>query len=178
MTERALPPEGVGLMDLDQSPEVVKHYAAIGRVAEAWAYLEFCLDGLCGEVAGLDMYTASCLTSHIQGQRKLDALMSLILRHGDTKTHKDLELIAKKRFSGLAEQRNRVVHDPWLILSSNALRFEITARRKLVHEQRLVTTSEVSKLCANIKKLGDDIGTLVRASPIYQIPPNTPGPLP
>lgn len=62
---------------------------------------------------------------------------------------------------GLAEQRNRIVHDSWLILPGGVpRRFEVTARRKLRWEYVDASTSVVNHCAEAIKKLISDFGEL------------------
>ena len=111
-----------------------RHYAAIGKVAAEWAEFEFILDTRTLRLAGFPAEKGTCLTAQIAGPaRKLDAYISLARLCGASET--TIKKISKfqQQTYDLAEKRNRIVHDQWLIFPSGSThRLEITARRKLV----------------------------------------------
>ena len=94
--------------------------------------------------------------------RKLDAYTSIatLLNAPDDSMRRLKKLTDKAR--GLAERRNRVVHDPWLLISprENARRFEITARQTLRVELVLQPTKDVQALATSILKLHGEFVTL------------------
>lgn len=131
----------------DMNPEAAKeHLAAIGLVAGAWALFETFLDSLALELAQIDSPAGFCFTAQISGwNRKLDAYIAVARLRG-LKSTKELEKFAKDT-AGLAEQRNRVVHDPWLLEGGKLpTRFEVTARRVLRTEHVEVPTEKVLAL--------------------------------
>jgi hypothetical protein len=66
-----------------------------------------------------------------------------------------LEKFAKDTV-GMAERRNRIVHDPWnLNMSTSPRRFEITARKVLRYMFVEVTTDEVRRCANDIRNLVD-----------------------
>jgi len=96
--------------------------------------------------------------------KKLDAYIALANLFGvSKKTNVALHEFAKDA-TGLSEQRNRAVHDPWLLISpkTKAHRFEVTARRKLRAELVPMPTGDVESLAENIDKLTARFETLAR----------------
>lgn len=116
--------------DLDD-PQWSKLYAAIGRVAAEWAAFEVHIDGACISLGQLDIYNASCLTAQIAGSaRKLDAYIAIAKFRGVGEDY--LKILNKfaDETRKLAEKRNRIVHDPWVIQHTPS-RYEVTARKNL-----------------------------------------------
>jgi hypothetical protein len=135
-------------------------FAAIGKVAEAWAAVELVIDQGCWVLAAVEDIKGACLTSQVMGSaRKLDAFIALVrLRGGDDALVKRLNKFAE-RARGLQEQRNRIVHDPWLVLTEDGVpqRYEVSARRVARMTTIPTPTSEVSKLCDQIEQLLEEL---------------------
>lgn len=141
-----------------------QHYAAIGRVAAAWSYLEALIDTCSLELAEIfDWEMGICFTAQIAGPaRKLGAYIALarLLRQIDPKTEKILNVTVETTAS-LAERRNRVVHDPWFFDYPNPpKRFEATARKRVRLEHIPATTAELLELAQAIKDHSDAIASL------------------
>jgi hypothetical protein len=139
-TTRSLPwPE-------DDSNELANaHYAAIGRVAAEWAALETTIDTRSLQLAEIKPEVGICFTAQISGwARKLDAYIAVANWWGAVKTVKKLNVFAKDT-NGLAEQRNRIVHDPWVGFKQPH-RLEATARKKLRFEFIHMPTDDVLKV--------------------------------
>jgi len=134
----------------DQSSVLTEaHYAAIGRVAAEWASFEVTVDTASLNMADMDAKTAACFTAQIQGSaRKLDAYIALARLRGATKTIEELNKFAKDT-QGLQEQRNRIVHDPWVGFTKPH-RLEATARKLLRLMFIPVPTDEVLQLAPRI----------------------------
>jgi hypothetical protein len=134
----------------DESPELAQaHYEAIGRVASEWASFEATLDTASIHMAQIEPMAGVCFTSQIPGSgRKLDAYIALARLKGADRTVSELNDFAKDA-QGLQEQRNRIVHDPWVGLTKPH-RLEATARRKLRLEFIPVSTEEVLEVAAKI----------------------------
>ena len=131
MTDEHLVPE----LTIEESDAATSHFATIGSVAASWAALELKLDLSMISLGKLPQSTALCLTAQIFGPaRKLDAYIAIAhLRGANKQLLGKLEQFAKDTTS-LAERRNRIVHDPWLLFTSNTpYRVETTARRRLRH---------------------------------------------
>ena len=128
------------------------HLAAVGSVAGDWALLETHLDSLALELANIDDPAGLCFTAQISGwARKLDAYLAVArLRGAKRSVGTPFDAFAKA-ISGLAEQRNRVVHDPWLLEDGiPPQRLEISARKKLRSQMVTASTDEIIELSAHI----------------------------
>ena len=106
---------------------------AIGEIAILWSLFEATVDMGTLHFGNIPLVRGFCLTSQISGiGRKLDAFISMaklepIPKHILTEFNK-----FSKKARGIAEMRNRIIHDPWLTADSGALnRLEITARQEL-----------------------------------------------
>ena len=131
-----------------------KHFAAVGRVASNWAYFEMVIDDWCMRIAGIEPNVGSCLCAQIMGSgRKMDAFIAIsnFLKANAT-TIRELNKFTTD-MNGLSEQRNRVVHDPWLVLPTAATRFELTAKRNLKLGPVQVPTEQVEELARKIERL-------------------------
>jgi hypothetical protein len=130
MTKPPRPPDTLEWPE-DQSPELPEaHYAAIGRVASEWASLEATIDTCSHHLADITAQAGVCFTSQIAGTgRKIDAYIALARLQGASKTISALNEFAKDS-QRLAEQRNRIIHDPW-IGATNPHRLEASARKTL-----------------------------------------------
>jgi hypothetical protein len=149
MTEPPRPTDPLVWPD-DQSGELtIDHYAAIGRVAAEWAALETTIDSACLRLAQIEPRIGVCLTSQIAGWgRKLDAYIALARLSGATETVRKLNAFAEDT-NGLADQRNRVVHDPW-VGSTKPHRLQATAKKKLRLEFIDTPTEDVVKISQRI----------------------------
>jgi hypothetical protein len=152
-----LPTDPVELAKLHEAIRKIEqeqgaHYAAIGRVACEWALFEYMMDDAIERLGGFPIEVA-CLTANIVNLNKLDSYTALAKFLG-SKRGADLEAL-KQDARGLAEQRNRVIHDTWLLISpaEKAMRFERTARGKLRAELIPMKTSKVLDLVKNIEAL-------------------------
>jgi hypothetical protein len=139
-----------------------RHYAAIGKVATKWAALEAEIDIRTVLLAGFDADTGACLTAQIAGPaRKLDAYIALArLRGASDDTMKKLGKFLEQTFS-IGEKRNRIVHDQWYVFPSGpAIRFEITARKKLIMRHEKHTTEDINQTIAAIAALIDRLDAI------------------
>jgi hypothetical protein len=96
-----------------------------------------------------------CFTAQIAGSaRKIDAYIALAQLRGAKQNINSLHDFAKNTTS-LAERRNRIVHDPWIVegglTEAHPKRFEITARRKLRSLLVDVPTVDVHKCASDIR---------------------------
>ena len=143
-------PEDLKLMENERLSQ--KHYAAIGKVASEWAYLELVVDGYSAQLAKVEESFGTCLTAQISGiARKLEAHIALVrLRSGEFFAKRLNKFAVKAR--ELSERRNRIVHDPWSI-DENGFphRYEASARK--IHKQQMVyvSTSQVLLLYRDIE---------------------------
>ena len=135
------------------------HFAAIGKVAEAWAAVELTIDMGVWRLAGVEEQFGACVTSQIAGgARKLDAFISLAkLRGADDKLTKRINKFAETARQ-LQERRNRVVHDPWIFHDEDGpQRYEVSARRIAKMDLIPVPTTAVLALAQEIEGLWNDL---------------------
>jgi hypothetical protein len=134
------------------SNEAAPHFAAIGRVAEEWAWFEMWVDTKTLELAGIPFERGVCLTAQISGSaRKLNAYIATARYLGAQETAiKQLNKFAKET-TGLAERRNRIVHDPWLWEKGSVpSMLEVTAQKVLRYHVVPVPTESIDKLARSI----------------------------
>jgi hypothetical protein len=114
------------------------HYAAIGRVIDAWGDLEFEIDRVIWELMGVQQPFGACVTSQVIAiQNKLRALRAL-LHLWDAGALADEVGSFAGGMHELTELRNRVVHDKRFILhpQNNVIRFEMTVSKRLTFEPK------------------------------------------
>jgi hypothetical protein len=151
------------------------HYAAIGKVASSWAYLEQAMEIAIAELMGGVPDVAFCVIAQITGpHRKLEAILAILhQRKADEKIIKKLAKFTET-IRILAEKRNRVLHDPWrseLVVTDwrpwsfagypAPHRREITARKKLNNRLIKMETSHLINLLADIDKAIDDFEGII-----------------
>jgi len=141
----------------DNIPEFkfVPEYAdAIASIATCWATLEYYVNHSIWIVAGLNSPTGACITSQIFNfQSRLAALLSLL------KLYRAPDNIISRvnKFSdnirGPQENRNRIVHDIWLIDNQNVGsmgRLETTASKKLQFSVKDVPLAQLKEIYAQL----------------------------
>jgi hypothetical protein len=141
-----------------------EHFAAIGMVASQWAYFELSIDIKTLELAMIPEEVGLCITTQVVGSgRKLDAYIALARQLGSKNKNSDLDNFYKDNV-GLAERRNRVIHDPWLIdQERQPKRLEATARKKLRYIVVTSPTSEIERLAFEIMDHAARFGELHEA---------------
>jgi hypothetical protein len=110
------------------------HYAAMGKVADAWADLEFEIDRLIWYLLGTNQAFGACVTAQmISIHPRLQALRALTELWEISKPIIDELGTFDGKAVGLAETRNRLIHDKRLIQwkTKEVVRFQVSARRKL-----------------------------------------------
>jgi hypothetical protein len=129
------------------------HYAAVGRVALGWTRIEDELASTVQMLAGLGWRIGSCLTAQIPNSaRMIDALWSLCELRSPGITKPQSFRKRTERLMSLGERRNRVVHDIWTFDPGVTTKWQLSAKRTLKNEQRVVPTSEVTQLAADIEE--------------------------
>jgi hypothetical protein len=124
--------EGSDISDFKFIPQYADRIASI---ASCWAHIEYYVNNSIWIVAAVDSKTGACMTSQIYTlQGRLAALLSLLKLHGApngiiSRVNKFTDTIR-----GPQENRNRVIHDIWLMDNRNPEtmgRLETTAPKKL-----------------------------------------------
>jgi hypothetical protein len=78
------------------SDEQRDHYAAIGKVAGEWSFIEFFLDYYTAQLLEIDDKIAICLQSQVIGPaRKFDAYVAAVRWRGVSKLSKELDQFGK-----------------------------------------------------------------------------------
>jgi hypothetical protein len=138
-------------------------FAAIGKVADAWATLEFIINKAIWELMNVEQKTGACVTAQIISiQPRLNALISLVtLNGGKQSLINDLNKFAEKA-GNLSRQRNRIVHDPWFVQGNTTKthQFVSTADKKLDFGFKHVPTDNLLALQAKIHSLYHDFNKL------------------
>ena len=157
------------------------HYAMIGRVAAAFARFEVSVDLWLNDFAGVSDGVGLCLTGQITNPgARIDAFIAMARHFGaDDKWNKPFEQLAKD-VKGMAEQRNRAVHDVWELSNpATPVRLERTARREAKMLSIHVPTQKLHEMELNIVQLERRFNQIaaqlfaqLRASP-YRLPSST-----
>lgn len=141
--------------------------AAIGRIANAWAALEFAVDQTSWQLAGVPHMVGACLTAQMFAmQPKFRALVALAeLRGLSQSTINKLNQFNAKRISGLQESRNRSVHDTRMIHqeSGEVKRLQITAQGPLIFGFQPEPMAEIHKTRKRIEASIRDFQILRKA---------------
>lgn len=111
-----------------------QHYIAIGKVADAWADLEFEIDQLIWKLMRTEQALGACVTAQmISTHPRFRALCALVrLYPVSDATAKKIGALSGE-VAGLATERNRTIHDKRLMWakSQEVVRFQVTADHKL-----------------------------------------------
>jgi hypothetical protein len=109
------------------------HYAAVGKVANAWADLELAIDYLIWELMGVDQLLGACTTAQfVSVHPRMKAVTALARLHGATASADELDKFYG-HVGGLAERRNRLIHDRRFLnaLTDDVMIFHITSKKEL-----------------------------------------------
>jgi hypothetical protein len=120
--------------------------AAIAYAISAWARFEYEIDEFIWALARLEPEQGACLTAQLQTvAARFNALLSLARVEQVKPRHIRRLNTIRERSNGLAEKRNRLVHDPWFYgyQTKENYRLEKTARAKLIHRYEHVTEEEI-----------------------------------
>lgn len=150
-----------------------EHFSAIGLVASEWAGLEVVIDRATVQIARIPQQVGFCLTAQIAGiGRKLDAYIAIVRHRVGDGFLRELKKF-KNDATGLAEPRNRVVHDPWIFHLDSGTRHEITAKGELRNRYVEVPTADIEKLHNNIYALSrrfKDLHNRIRQALQFKVP--------
>ena len=128
-------PKSMAHIPAPSDPVYDPHFAAIGRLVDAWAQLEFHIDYAIWQLANVEQSFGACITSQLIGvNNRLRALRSLLsLRGASQATIKEVGKFANS-LGDLQQKRHRAAHDPRMIHKDTGImdRLEITADNKLV----------------------------------------------
>jgi hypothetical protein len=147
----------------EETPEFQPLYKAVGRLARHWSELEYVINDSIWELANVERYAGTCMTSQLIGPGpRIRCLVSLLnLRGVKNEIVKEYNSLSSE-IEGLGRQRNRFLHDIWVVnINDRQLyRVETTADRKLRHEFVLIDLEDVEKLITSIGDAGDKLDLL------------------
>ena len=110
------------------------HYVAIGRVADAWADLEFDIDQFLWKLMRVEQALGACVTAQmISSHPRFRALSALVQLYAvKDETIKEIGALSGE-IAGLQTKRNRTIHDKRLMWAATreVVRFQVTADNKL-----------------------------------------------
>lgn len=131
------------------------HAAAIGRIATAWAVLEFEVDLTIWKLSGTFQMLAACITAQLMSiHPRLRALQALVeAQNLPHKLSRDVATFAGET-AALVEARNRAVHDPRMtVVATGAVeRLQITAQKSLSFGFKPEDLAELIKTEESIKR--------------------------
>jgi hypothetical protein len=139
-----------------------EYASEIAYVISGWAQLEYDMDALIWELAGLsdNPDVGACLTAQFSTVNvRINALLALARVQGIPSSQIAKLNKFRERASAVGERRNRVAHDPWLSAYGKDLkdlqkvyRLQRTARAKLEHEYKPVSLEELQALRSEIEE--------------------------
>jgi hypothetical protein len=146
--------------ELEDRPSFIpiEYDAEVGRIARAWAHLEFSVDLVTWELCEIPHEFAACLTAQMfQMQSKIKALIALASVRGfSDEIILELKKFNSKEISALQQKRNRAVHDSRHVHESTGKvnRLQITADGSLTFGMQ---DEPIDKLRETRKKIEDTI---------------------
>ena len=90
-------------------------YALIGRVTSEWSQLEHPLDSIIWALLGMETSLTACVTGQLMGAApRFNAIIALATRKKiNENAIAEIRTVMQRTFD-VQEERNRLVHDPWL----------------------------------------------------------------
>jgi hypothetical protein len=105
-------------------PEDHPIYTKIGRVASSWSHLESQLDSI-RAFAGLHPRTGACITAQMLGAtNRFKTIITLLRERGGSPTLIGQTQKIMNTSYDVAEERNRIIHDPWYFGKASKLTFQ------------------------------------------------------
>ena len=144
-------------------PKYDQHFAAIGRVVDTWAQLEFAIDQAIWSLMHTHQMFIACVTAQLIGTgARHRALAALIKLHGSSeKQLGEINKFFSERYH-LQIKRNRCAHDPRMIFSGSGKleRLEITADKSLTFDFQPETVESLEKIRAEIADAIEQFATM------------------
>lgn len=136
-------------------PRFLDHYhLEVGRVASAWAFLEFEIDQFIWELAGVEERAGACITTQLTGisARLRSAIALLHLRGAEEATVKSFKSF-EGRIQEVLSARNRAVHDGWAISGTSAAQMRVAiVKKQLEYGPHRVRPDDLLKTRHDINK--------------------------
>ena len=138
------------------------YYALIGRVASEWTHFEHILDEIIWDVSQIPEDVALCITGQMMGATpRFKAIEALTRYAGLPKSLLKKTHALKAQNYAVVEQRNRIVHDPWFLVSdSNPDNDSITQLKASPPGHVPVSKAEIEKTIRQIRNLVVQAGNL------------------
>lgn len=142
-------------------PEDSPIYGLVGQVASDWAYLEHVLDLIIWELAGIKQSVGACLTAQMMGHvPRCEAIIALATHRGLDPSIVERADRLKNSLFQVSTPRNRVVHDPWILISTTNSRghfhepgqFKSMARKELRFGASKAEIDDIQDLIAKIRE--------------------------
>ena len=139
------------------------YFVAMGRVANAYSQLEFTINDAIWELANVERAIGVCLTAQMigPGPRNRCLLALLNLRKAPKPILDQFNVISKK-IEGLAAQRNRYVHDPFVLNEDTGEihRMEASADKSISYGFMDADVTKLTALVEQIEKTGNEFNQL------------------
>jgi hypothetical protein len=144
----------------------VAHYAAMGRVADTWADLEFAIDHIIWHLMRTDQAFGACVTSQmISIHPRSKALLALLSLYEVPLPRMEELKSVLGRAAGLSETRNRLIHDKRLLKPSTGevIRFEVSAKKDLIFAEQPESVGSLNKFRESVGKIIVEFDTVMQA---------------
>jgi hypothetical protein len=131
----------------------------VGEIASLWSQIEFHIDFTVWELLKTEQQYSACITAQLGFPQKMRALKALVALHDRANLHEHLiKALNKLSSDSLAayDQRNRAVHDAWMVGSKSKRVAQYTATIKdnrLKFGDSITTLKELDKASAAIRAL-------------------------
>jgi hypothetical protein len=133
--------------------EFTPYFTAIGRLAIIWAEFEFSINEAIWELANVERFAGTCMTSQMIGPGpRFRCFVSLLrLRNCPAELINKINSLSNVA-EGLGRQRNRFLHDPLALDTTDKTirRMETTADRVVRHAMVPLEIDEIIQLTADI----------------------------
>ncbi|MEX0802024.1 MAG: hypothetical protein WD688_01695 [Candidatus Binatia bacterium] len=146
-------------------------YNLIGRVASDWAHVEHLFDLIIWKMLGTDSARGACVTAQVMSAFGRCKAIVALLTHHQQKTGKDMSGLIDKttelmnKSSSLSDRRNRIVHDPWYVITANDAPAQFRAMPHKDHRFGIhpIDATAISETLTDIKKYFDRVDALRHA---------------
>ena len=152
------------------------HYALVGRVASEWSHFEHALDLIIWDLAsfnvgGLGANVVACITSQIMGVGPRCRVIGALLANHQVHSKAVLKALNKlKNTHGYADDRARVIHDPWWIEtgSKTPAQFRAMPASDPYYGYRDISKERIEEVVTDIRSLQHQ-AALLRESVHYEL---------
>lgn len=152
------------------------YYTLIGKIITNWAMLEARLASAIWRIAEIpDAYGASITSQIYTLDGKVKALQAILRERGYDSVAEKLGTIIRDDVKGLADIRNRIVHDPVRFKEDGCLyRLEIAADRRLSFGYKKVDLEKLRRVVDHIDAADDKIFAALKPAldEIPRLPPS------